>query len=428
MAARSGMDDGPRSVVVVGAGIVGLSAAWFLQERGVEVTVVDRNGVAAGASWGNAGWIAPALTAPLNSPAVLRAGLRSLADPDAALHIPLRPDSAVLRFLTRFAANCRPSVWQHAVAANAVLNEEAIETYDVLVSNGVDAPVTDTPISVAFANLRNADGFATELRHLGPRGDELHTELLTGTALRDQVPLASPAVATVVSVSGQRFVDPGRFTHALGRAVAERGGHLATAEVTGWSRTGGEVRVHRRVGAPLCADAVVLAAGAWLPALTGRRARVRVQAGRGYSFTVPVERALPGPIYLPEARVACTPYRGGLRVAGTMEFRRPDDPLAPRRVDAIVASAAPLLDGVRWNQRHDLWVGSRPVSDDGKPLIGVLEPGVFVAGGHGMWGLAHGPATGRLLAEQITTGKQPEVLRPFDPLRPGPRFAGPDDT
>ena len=65
------IDAGPRSAIVVGAGIVGLSTAWFLQERGIDVTVVDRTGVAAGASWGNAGWIAPSLTIPLNQPSVL---------------------------------------------------------------------------------------------------------------------------------------------------------------------------------------------------------------------------------------------------------------------------------------------------------------------------------------------------------------------
>ena len=144
------IDGGPRSAIVVGAGIVGLSTAWFLQERGVDVTVVDRTGVAAGASWGNAGWISPALTLPLNSPGVLRYGLRSLLDPAAPLHIPMAADSALGVFLMQFVANCRRSSWKRAVRANVPLNEEAIEAFDVLVANGVDAPVTDAPITALF--------------------------------------------------------------------------------------------------------------------------------------------------------------------------------------------------------------------------------------------------------------------------------------
>ncbi|PQD99378.1 amino acid dehydrogenase [Mycobacterium sp. EPG1] len=424
MLGGSGMDSGPRSVIVVGAGIVGLSTAWFLQERGVEVTVIDRGGVAAGASWGNAGWVSPALTAPLNSPSVLREGLHALADPAAPLHIPLRADLSLARFLLRFAAHSRPSAWRHAVAANAALNAEAIETFDVLVANGVEAPVTDTALAVAFRDVRRADEF---LRELDAMDGPVVSEVLTGAELHDRVPLASEQVAAVVNVADQRFVDPGRFTHALGDAVLARGAALHADEVRGVSGTTNGARVMLRGGRSLRADAVVLATGAWLPALTGRRVRVGLQAGRGYSFTVPVDRALPGPIYLPEARVACTPYRDGLRVAGTMEFRRPSEPLIPRRIDAIIASATPLLDGVRWDERTDLWVGPRPVTDDGKPLIGRIGAAVYVAGGHGMWGLAHGPASGRLLADHIVTGKQPEIARPFDPLR-GRRGARPADA
>ena len=411
------IDGGPRSAIVVGAGIVGLSTAWFLQERGVDVTVVDRTGVAAGASWGNAGWIAPALTLPLNSPAVLRYGLRALLDPAAPLHIPFTPDSALGVFLMQFAVNCRRSSWKRAVRANVPLNEESLETFDVLVANGVDAPVTNAPITALFRTTEAAERMMRELRSLETAGQTMSVTALAGEALREQVPLASPAITAALNINGQRFIDPGRFVHALGRAVADRGATIRMLEVSDVLSSGSGVTVYSRSGEPLVADTAVIATGAWLSRLAGSRVRVPVQAGRGYSFTVPVDRPIPGPIYLPGVRIACTPYQGALRVSGTMEFRDPYEPAVPARVDAIVASASPMLDGVRWAERDDIWVGPRPITPDGRPLIGEVSRGVYVAGGHGMWGLAHGPVTGRLLAEYITTGKQPESLREFDPLR-----------
>lgn len=411
------IDGGPRSAIVVGAGIVGLSTAWFLQERGVDVTVVDREGVAAGASWGNAGWVAPGMTLPLNSAAVLRYGLRSLRNPASPLHIPLTADPALGRFLIQFAANCRRSSWMRAARANVPLNQESVEAFDVLVSNGVDVPVTDAPITALFRSTAEADRMIRELRQLEKAGQTVFVTGLSGEALREQVPLASPAVTAGLNINGQRFIDPGRFVRALGDAVARRGADIRTLEVGGVSSSPNGVSVRARNGTRLVADAAVIATGAWLSQLARDAVRVPVAAGRGYSFTVPVDRPMPGPIYLPDARVACTPYNGDLRVSGTMEFRGPDEPAVTGRVNAIVASANPLLEGVRWDERSDIWVGSRPVTPDGRALIGETSPGVFVAGGHGMWGLTHGPVTGRLLAEYITTGKQPEALREFDPLR-----------
>ena len=224
------IDGGPRSVIVVGAGIVGLSTAWFLQERGVDVTVVDRTGVAAGASWGNAGWIAPGLTLPLNSPAVLRYALRSGWDPTAPLHIPLIADSGLRVFLIQFAANCRRSSWKRAVRANVALNEECIEAFDVLIANGVDAPVTDAPITAVFRTTDEAERMMTELRELEKAGQTMSVTALSGEALREQVPLASPAVTAALNINAQRFVDPRRFVQALGRSVVVRGATMRT----GW--------------------------------------------------------------------------------------------------------------------------------------------------------------------------------------------------
>jgi D-amino-acid dehydrogenase len=148
-----------------------------------------------------------------------------------------------------------------------------------------------------------------------------------------------------------------------------------------------------------------------------------VQAGRGYSFFVRPESPPANPVYFPSQRVACTPIHDadgnpGLRVAGMMEFRRPKAPPDPRRIRAIVDAAAPLLRGVDWDGRTNEWVGSRPCTADGLPLVGATRtPGVYVAGGHGMWGIALGPLTGRLLAERIARGTSDRLLDSFDPLR-----------
>ena len=166
-------------------------------------------------------------------------------------------------------------------------------------------------------------------------------------------------------------------------------------------------------------DAVVLATGSWLSQLArGFGVRTLVQAGRGYSFSVDVETMPHGPVYFAAQRVACTPLGDRLRVAGMMEFRGPDAPLDARRISAIVEAARPLLRGVNLDERHDEWVGARPCTPDGLPLIGrTRSPRVFVAGGHGMWGITLGPVTGRLLAQGVATGAMPPELAPFDPLR-----------
>lgn len=376
MAGVERIDGGPRSVIVVGAGIVGLSTAWFLQERGVDVTVVDRTGVAAGASSGNAGWIAPGLTLGLRSSGVARGELR----------------------------------------ASVALNEDCIEAFDVLIANGVDAPVTDAPITALFRGTAEAQRMLEMLRRLENAGQPMYVTALSGEALREQVPLASPAITAALNINGQRFIDPRRFVEALGRSVMARGATMHRLEVDDVHSSGGGVAVRPRRGRALTADAAVIATGDRLSWLAGRWLRIPVQAQSGYSFTVPVDRPILGPVYLPEIRVACTPYKGALRVSGALEFRRHQQPHPRQRVEAIAAAASSLLDGVDWSARSDQWTGACTVTPDDRPLIGELARSVYVAGGHGMWGLAHGPITGRLLAEQITTGKQPQALAEFDPL------------
>lgn len=400
--------------------MVGLSTAWFLQEHGVEVTVVDRGLPAAGASWGNAGWLSPALAVPLPEPIVLRYGLRALFAPDAPLTVPLTADVGLWSFLARFAAHCTTSSWRRGMRGYVPINAQALAAYDELAAGGVRAPTNTTSITACFAAPESAGGLRHELEMIRRAGQSVDVEETDGEGIRKEVPQVSSRVRYGIRIHGQRYIDPGSYVQSLADHIVARGGRVRTGFTARALRHGpGGITVEGFAGDPERADAVVLATGAWLGDLARPfGVRTPVQAGRGYSVTVATDEPVPAPVYFPAERVACTPYRGTLRVAGTMEFRDPDAPLDPRRLDAVLGSVRGLLDGVRLVERTDAWVGGRPVTPDGLPLVGATRaPGVYVAGGHGMWGVTLGPVTGRLLAEQMATGTAPAALRPFDPLR-----------
>jgi D-amino-acid dehydrogenase len=408
----------------VGAGIVGLSVAWFLQESGHEVTVIERASVGSGASSGNAGWICPGLTAPLPEPSVLAYALRSLAERDAALRIPLPASLATWRFLAAFALCCTNKRWMAGLGHYAAISAVAQESYDILAAGGVAGVVHDAPLIAAFERRSQATSLSREVELLAAGyGQDVSAVELAEDELHAMQPILSERARYGLRVEGQRYVQPAEYTESLATSVLARGGKVELGtSVLGIDSLSAGVRI--QTSRPeIDVDVAVIANGAWLGEL-GRRAgiRLRVASGRGYSFTVRSDEVLESPLYLPHVRVACTPGAaeapGSLRLAGTMEFRPPDAPFDGRRVQAMVRSCREYLRGVDWSSIARAWVGPRPVTADGLPVVGAtgLE-NVFVAGGHGMWGMTLGPASGRLLAERIATGRLPDALVPFDPMR-----------
>lgn len=288
----------------------------------------------------------------------------------------------------------------------------------------VSAAITSAePFLAVFSTEAERDALVEEFTRLGEIGFAHPYRVVDRTQIRDASPVLGDAARFGLALENQRFINPGAFVRAIGAAVTASGGrivndNLATAVI----QRGSEVAVRLSDGTNVEADAAVIATGSWL----GRLARehgvhTRIQAGRGYSFTVYPDAAPRYPVYLPAQRVACTPLGGpedGLRLAGMMEFRPPDAPLDPRRIQAIVDAAAPMLTGIDWSARTDEWVGARPCTTDGLPLVGrTASERVFVAGGHGMWGIALGPLTGQILAEQISGRRRDPLLDAFDPLR-----------
>jgi D-amino-acid dehydrogenase len=411
----------PRRVAVVGAGMVGLSTAWFLQEHGVEVTVLDREGVAAGSSWGNAGWLTPGIATPLPEPAVLKYGIRAVLSPSSPVYVPPSANPDFLRFVTGFARNSTMKAWKRAMGALVPVNDLSLESFDLLRAGGVRAATHETQsFLAAYRTEEERRTLLEEIEHIHAAGQSIEFDVLTGEEARRIEPSLSEEIGAAIRLRDQRFIDPGAYVHALADSVRDRGGKiLAGATVADVVESGAGVDVVTAEGSRESFDSVVLATGAWLGRLA-RRFGVRrvVQAGRGYSFSVEVDHLPEGPVYFPAQRVACTPIGDRLRVAGMMEFRRPEAALDPRRIRAIAEAARPLLRGADLDRRQDEWVGSRPCTVDGLPLIGATGSSrVFAAGGHGMWGITLGPVTGRLLAEQMVTGRGVAQLAPFDPLR-----------
>lgn len=413
----------PEHVVIVGAGIVGLSTAWYLQEQGTRVTVVDRTGVSAGSSWGNAGWLTPALTLPLSEPSVLTYGLKAMFNPGSPLYIPPTTDPSLLRFLIGFARHCTPGKWREAMKVFSEIGATGLDAFAEITegTNSVSEPTKPAePFLAGFASEKDREGLVHEFEGIRQAGGSVDFDLMSGSEIRSLEPTLGPDVVAGVKIHGQRFINPPNFVESLAESVRDRGGEI----IDGFSVTNVEegrqgVTVTGSSGRSLAADAVVLATGAWLGSLA-RRFGVRqvVQAGRGYSFTVKPEAMPTHPIYFPAQRVACTPLGDRFRVAGMMEFRNADAPLDPRRIQAIIDAASPMFTGIDWEDRQEEWVGARPCTTDGLPLVGATKSSrVHVAGGHGMWGVALGPLTGKMLAAEMTGQPTSPLMRHFNPLR-----------
>jgi D-amino-acid dehydrogenase len=245
--------------------------------------------------------------------------------------------------------------------------------------------------------------------------------VVTGEELKALVPCIGDSSLFGTLLDADRSIDPGRFVDSLIEVLGERGVMFVPGSpVQRFETEGRHVRAVVTDHGRHPADVFVLAAGSGTPKLSAQLGvRLPVATGKGYSFSVPLPRPLPHAILFESDHVACTPFADRFRIAGTMELGGVDGHLDKRRIDGLVRSARRLMPEVDVDARTDEWVGSRPITPDGMPVIGRPKgwDNVLVGAGHGMYGLTLAPATGEALAGMALGDGDLPALAAFSPDR-----------
>ena len=402
-----------QDVAIIGGGVIGVATAVELARRGVQVTVLERDRVGHGCSYGNAGWLTPSQAVPLANPSMLRKSFRWMLDPDSPLYIQLRPDPALLRWLIEFVLASRTPRFERGAAALVELCRASVDLWEAIAHTSPESFGFERHGLLAVyehaASLEAATSAVELVRRCGVRAERWSA---------DEIREKEPAVVGR-QVGGYFYPDdahcePFRAVQALEADARARGVRfLEGTEVYRISSGAGghclaTTRGHVR------AAHIVVATGSWSEALGSMLGlRLPVIGAKGYSVLLPPANPHPlRSIYLTERKIAVNPHRDALRLAGTLEIVRRDFSINARRVEAIVRGAKAMLDIGESPAPREVWRGLRPCLPDGMPAIGRARGrgDVWLATGHQMTGLKTAPGTGLLLA-QLMTGERPR----FDP-------------
>jgi len=410
-------------IVVVGAGVIGLACAYSLAKRGREVIVLDKGEPGGACSKGNTGWITPSLSAPIPAPGLTFDSLKWMLRSDSPLYISPAAAPGLARWLWRFWRYCNRRDFMHGLRAVAELNRRTLAAFDALERDGVAFELHRSGMLCVFLDEDTMRKVRVELGHFRDYGYE-PPEAVRGVELRRLEPALSDAVQAGFVVQEEFHARPETLVTGYVTRLRELGVEICTGvEVIGahGARPGGPVSGVETSAGPVAGDQVVVAAGAWSgEVLEQFGVSLPVQAGKGYSITLTgAERTLVRPLYLGEAKVGGSPFHGATRFAGTMELSGVNETLDRRRLAGIRAGIGRYLRQSVAEDEGVEWVGMRPLTPDGLPMLGRV-PGyrnLLVATGHAMLGITMAPVTGELMADVMTGKESAAALAPFDPGR-----------
>ncbi len=396
-------------VHIIGGGIIGLCSAWYLQQEGFEVTVIDSGSLTDGTSHGNAGMIVPSHFTPLAAPGVITQGLRWLTDAKSPFFIRPRLSWELAQWLWQF---YRASSARQARAAMPVLrdyNQLSRALYQEFAEmEGFDFCFGEKGLLMLYRDAKSEqeeiEG-AEQAHELGIRAEVLDSEAVQ--ALENGIRLD---VRGGVWYPGDAHLYPNHFMAQLKSQLMEKGAKfLLNCEVQGFVTSSSKVeQVLLANGRKENVEQLVVAAGSWsAQVLSHLGVRLLLEDGKGYSFTLanaPLRPAIP--TILTEAKVAVTPMGNDLRIGGTLEISHFSQRVNRARLAGIVESMPRYYPDLSFDfpEVDTVWQGYRPCSPDGMPYMGYSQRynNLLIATGHAMMGLSLGPASGKLVAELLT--------------------------
>lgn len=396
-------------VLIIGGGVIGVCAAYYLAQRGVRVTVLERGEIGSGSSYGNAGLIVPSHSLPLAEPGALINGLKWMFDPESPFYIKPRADRDLAEWLVKFAAACTPARMRAAIPVLRDLGLASRALYDELSRLGFDFGYETRGLLKLFVTEHQLKHGVDEAALLNEFG--LEARVLNGDGVRALEPNVTDAVRGGLHFPQDAHLNPAKFVRGLAREAEKLGACIRVGVgVVGFEIDGRRLTRVRTTQGDFAPQQIVLAGGAWSPVIArGLRVKLPIQPAKGYSVTVKRSAQTPTmPLLLGETWVAVTPLGDQLRFAGTLELVGLDFSMNQRRVEAVRRGVQAYLPDTERADVIETWRGLRPCTPDGLPILGRAPTcdNVILATGHAMVGVSLGPVTGKLVA-QIACGEKP---------------------
>ena len=405
------MGENKRTVIIVGAGVIGAAIALELQRRGRQVTLVDKAGPGEGTSFGNMASIALDFAAG-SGPSTWSKIPGWLLDPEGPVW--LRPSHALkmLPWFLRFVTAGRPSRLREIEDAGMSLSFHALSDFRAMLATaGAPELMTEEGCLSIYETEAEFAGDRAHLELMQRYGMEY--KVLSGAEIRDHEPALSPSIAKAVLLPDNKSIrDPYRLVLALTEAAKALGATFVSGAVrTVEPQSNGDVAVLFEDGTRLQANDVVLAAGVptrFIASALGEP--IPLETERGYhTHIMKPGIAMRYSIIWPRRAFMVTPTAGGIRVGGNVELAGLNAPPDYRRPRILVRHAQRALPGLQVEEAKD-WMGHRPALPDTIPIISPSSrvPGVWYATGHGHLGLTYSATTARLMADMMT-GVAPAV-------------------